>query len=113
MAFLARVVAGVAASTLRTAAVVVALSAAAVAVGVAVFDLRTAGALALYFTLWWTLLFAVLPFGMSRQAEAVEVLGSDPGAPSAPRLREKAVWTTLVAGAFFIAASWALPLVGL
>ena len=39
--------------------------------------------------------------------------GTEPGAPSEPRLREKALWTTLVAGSVLIAAAWLLPLAGL
>jgi methylmalonyl-CoA/ethylmalonyl-CoA epimerase len=51
----------------------------------------------LYLTLWWTLLFLALPFGSRSQASSGEVTeGTDPGAPSAPLLREKAIWTTLM-----------------
>lgn len=95
-------------------ALVVAVSGAAVAVGVVAFGLATPLAMALYFTLWWTLLFLVLPFSARSQAEAGEVAeGTDPGAPSAPLLREKAIWTTLVAAPVFVVVSWALPFAGL
>jgi predicted secreted protein len=104
----------IAASVAATLAVVVAVSAAAIAVSVAVFGLRAPGAAALYFIVWWTLLFAILPFAVRSQAESGEVsAGTDPGAPSAPMLREKAIWTTLAASAAFIGVSWALPLAGL
>lgn len=44
-------------------------------------------ALALFLTIWWTLIFAVLPFGARSQLDAGEVApGTDPGAPAAPRL---------------------------
>ena len=37
---------------------------------------------ALYFILWWVVLFAVLPFGVRSQDESGEVeAGTDPGAP--------------------------------
>jgi predicted secreted protein len=59
-------------------------------------------ALAIYFIVWWLVLFAVLPFGVRSQQERGEVTpGSDPGAPAIPRLARKLVWTTIVAGIFF------------
>lgn len=41
---------------------------------------------------WWTVLFAVLPWGVRRQADPVN--GSDAGAPENPMLLKKALWTT-------------------
>ena len=59
-------------------------------------------AIAVYFTMWWTVLFAVLPFGVRSQQESGEVVpGSEPGAPVAPFLVKKAVWTTLAAAVLF------------
>lgn len=59
-------------------------------------------AVAVYFTMWWTVLFAVLPFGIRSQHEAGEVVpGSEPGAPAAPFLLRKALWTTLVSAVLF------------
>jgi len=50
----------------------------------------------IYFVLWWIVLFAVLPIGTRSQEEAGEIVpGSDPGAPAAPRLVMKAIWTTI------------------
>jgi predicted secreted protein len=65
-------------------------------------------ALAIYFLIWWVVLFAVLPFGVRSQHESGEVVaGSDPGAPATPRLRIKLIWTTgvatLVFGLFYTA----------
>lgn len=58
--------------------------------------------LAIYFILWWVVLFAVLPFGVRSQQESGEVApGSDPGAPALPRLLRKLVWTTIVSGVVF------------
>ena len=99
-----RVVKRVADSTAATILIVVALSAAAVALTVRLFGLTVAGAIALYFVIWWTFIFAVLPFGVRSQAEHGEVpAGTEPGAPVAPALREKALWTTLVAACVLIA----------
>ena len=58
--------------------------------------------LAIYFIVWWTVLFAVLPWGIRSQLESGEVVpGSDPGAPALPNLRSKLFWTTVVATVTF------------
>ena len=58
-----------------------------------------ANALAVYFLVWWLVLFAVLPWGVRSQEEHGEISpGSDPGAPAIPRLWLKLLWTTLVSG---------------
>lgn len=58
--------------------------------------------IAVYFTIWWTVLFAILPFGVrSVHEEGVTVPGSDPGAPVNPRLAMKALWTTIVSSVVF------------
>ena len=92
-------------STPLTLAAIAGLVAAAVAVAVKGFALTVFGALALYFVLWWTFLFAVLPLGNATEADPERVVpGQDPGAPALPRLRLKALLTTLIAvGAFFLA----------
>lgn len=60
--------------------------------------MRFGSLFAIYFVVWWIMLFAVLPFGVKSQAESGEVVpGSEPGAPVAPRLWAKAAWTSLVA----------------
>ncbi len=52
-------------------------------------------AVVLFLTIWFVVLFAVLPFGIRSQHEAGDyVPGTDPGAPVEPRLFIKAVWTT-------------------
>ena len=44
-------------------------------------------AIAIYFLIWWVVLFAVLPWGVRSQEEAGEVVpGTDPGAPAAPKV---------------------------
>ena len=62
-----------------------------------------ATAAAIYFIIWWVVLFAVLPFGVRNAAEegvAVEA-GHDPGAPTIPALKAKLIWTTIVASIVF------------
>jgi predicted secreted protein len=103
-----------AASFWTTAAVVVAVSVLAISIVVMAFELRVSGGTALFFIIWWTLLFAVLPFGIRSQVEAGEVVrGREPGAPAAPALREKALWTTFVAAVVLVIVAAALPLSGL
>ena len=61
-----------------------------------------ATAIAIYFIIWWVVLFAVLPWGVRSQHEGGAVApGSDPGAPAVPRLKRKLVWTTIVAAVVF------------
>jgi predicted secreted protein len=61
-------------------------------------------AIAIFITVWFTVLFAVLPFGVRSQNEAGDfVTGTDPGAPVAPRLLVKALWTTVISVAVFAA----------
>jgi predicted secreted protein len=62
--------------------------------------------LAIYFVVWWTILFAVLPWGMRTQEEEGEViLGTAASAPARPRLIAKAFWTSIVA-AVIVAMFW-------
>jgi predicted secreted protein len=60
------------------------------------------GGLAVYFVIWWIVLFAVLPFGVSSQAESGDVAeGTEPGAPVVPGLIKKALITSVIAAAVF------------
>jgi len=61
-------------------------------------------AAAIFFLIWWVVLFAVLPWGVRSQHEAGEIAeGTDPGAPAVPNLRRKLLWTTLVSVVVFAA----------
>jgi predicted secreted protein len=65
-----------------------------------------ATAVAIYFIIWWVVLFAVLPWGVRSQEEGGDIVsGSDPGAPVVPRLWWKLLWTTVVAGVIFAVAA--------
>jgi len=61
-------------------------------------------AVAIYLTLWWTVLFAVLPLGVQSHAEAGIDLGDggDPGAPVNPNLKRKFITTTWVSAVLFM-----------
>ena len=59
-------------------------------------------AIAIYFIIWWVVLFTVLPWGVHSQHESGEVApGTDPGAPAAHRIWTKLIWTTVIAGVVF------------
>ena len=61
-------------------------------------------AIAIYFIIWWIVLFAILPFGVQNAHEAGETTleGNDPAAPVKPNLGKKAIITTFVAGVIFV-----------
>lgn len=60
-------------------------------------------AFAIYATIWWTVLFAVLPFGVVSHSEAGidKGDGGDPGAPVDPKLKKKFITTTWVSAVVF------------
>ena len=52
---------------------------------------------AMYFIIWWTVLFAVLPFSLRTQDDAGEsVLGTHSSAPRGPHLLRAMLRTTVV-----------------
>jgi predicted secreted protein len=66
------------------------------------FPVSVATALAIYFVIWWVVLFAVLPFGVRSQEESGAISpGTDPGAPILANLWRKLVWTTIAASVVF------------
>ena len=65
-------------------------------------------ALAIYFVVWWLVLFVTLPFGVRSQHEDGEgAPGTDPGAPIMARMGRKLIWTTLISAVIFAVAMWA------
>lgn len=62
-------------------------------------------AAAIYFILWWVVLFAVLPFSLRTQDEADDVtIGTVKSAPRGPHVLRAAVRTTIVATTLFATA---------
>jgi predicted secreted protein len=57
--------------------------------------------LMVYLVIWWTILFAVLPIGVRRVENPGR--GQDHGAPEVPLLLRKAIITSLVAAALWLA----------
>jgi predicted secreted protein len=65
--------------------------------------------ISIYLVVWWTVLFAVLPIGVTSHHEAGLNLGDggDPGAPVDPKLKRKFLTTTWVSAIIF-AIFWVL-----
>ena len=69
-------------------------------------------AFAIYFVMWWIVLFVTLPFGVRSQHEDGEgggqmAPGTDPGAPVMARMGRKLIWTTILSAVIFAIAMWA------
>ena len=66
-------------------------------------------AIAVYLTIWWTVLFAVLPLGVTSHHEAgiAPPPGCDPGSPVKPNLVRKFITTSWVAAIVF-AVVWVI-----
>jgi predicted secreted protein len=60
--------------------------------------------IAIYLTIWWTVLFAVLPLGVTSHHEAGLNLGDggDPAAPVDPKLKRKFITTTWISAVVFL-----------
>ena len=56
-----------------------------------------------YLITWWTLLFAVLPWGVERHAHTEDTqLGNVTSAPKNPRLRQKFIITTVLSAVIWV-----------
>jgi predicted secreted protein len=63
---------------------------------------------ATFFIIWWTMLFAILPFGVRSQHEADSMVpGTDPGAPVRARLGLKILVNTVIAVILWAIVNWA------
>jgi predicted secreted protein len=63
---------------------------------------------AIYFVVWWLVLFLTLPFGVRSQHEDGEgAPGTDPGAPVLTRMGSKLIWTTIISAVMFAIGMWA------
>jgi predicted secreted protein len=53
--------------------------------------------IAVFFVLWWLLLFVILPLDIKGQHEDGDVVkGTEPGAPSQPFIKRKIIQTTIL-----------------
>jgi len=57
---------------------------------------------AIYIVCWWVVLFAVLPLGMSQQAQERPTDGGQWGAPVNPQLKKKFITTSWVAALLWL-----------
>ncbi len=59
---------------------------------------------AIFMTIWWTVLFTILPLGVVTHAEAGidKGDGGDPGAPVDPKLKKKFFTTTWIAAVIWV-----------
>jgi predicted secreted protein len=71
--------------------------------------MRYATGFAIYFVIWWLVLFVTLPWGAhSPHEKGEEVLpGHAPSAPLRPMLVRKMLATTVISAAIFAAYWWA------
>jgi predicted secreted protein len=72
--------------------------------------MKWTSALAIYFIIWWLVLFVVLPLRVKNAAETGEAVeeGNDAGAPVAHGLKWKAGVTTVLATIVFALVYWLL-----
>ena len=64
------------------------------------------GGLVMFATLWFLVMFLLLPWGHQSQEEAGHVVpGTPAGAPVRPRLGRKAIWATIIS-ALLVGAIW-------
>jgi len=60
---------------------------------------------AIYFVMWWIVLFVTLPFGVRSQHEdGAGAPGTDPGAPVVAGMGRKLIWTTVLSAVIFVAS---------
>ncbi|WP_207537043.1 DUF1467 family protein [Sabulicella rubraurantiaca] len=55
-----------------------------------------------YSLIWWTLLFCILPIGVNPEEGSLEE-GGWRGAPAAPQLGRKIIWTTILSAVIWLA----------
>lgn len=57
--------------------------------------------IAVYFMLWWVVIFAVLPFGGNKPPEDIEE-GHATSAPANPRIKQKFIATTIISAVLWV-----------
>ncbi|WP_341760142.1 DUF1467 family protein [Candidatus Endowatersipora endosymbiont of Watersipora subatra] len=65
-------------------------------------DMNIVTGIAIYFIIWWLLLFIILPFRASSQLKQGHVVrGTDPAAPVNPQILKRILCNTIVSGFIF------------
>jgi predicted secreted protein len=68
---------------------------------------------AIYFIIWWLVIFMILPFGIRTQADEGDItLGTAPSAPIRPMLVRKAIVTSIVSAILLFAFWYAYVVMG-
>ncbi len=58
--------------------------------------------IAIYFIIWWVMIFITLPFRMRPQFETGDVVeGTEQAAPAKPQLMRRMIWNTILSGVVF------------
>ena len=58
--------------------------------------------IAIYFIIWWMVLFVSLPFRMKPQFEEGPVVdGTEAAAPANPKMLKRMLWNTVISGVVF------------
>ena len=69
--------------------------------------------LAIYFIIWWTVLFAILPIGLRSQADDNDIVDGTPAsAPSHFSFGKTALWTSAVSLLVFALFYWVTEILG-
>ncbi|MBZ9935099.1 DUF1467 family protein [Mesorhizobium sp. BR1-1-16] len=75
--------------------------------------MRIYSLIAIYFIIWWLVIFTILPFGIRTQEEEGEVtLGTTPSAPWKPMLVRKAIITSIVSAILMVGLWYAYNVLG-
>jgi predicted secreted protein len=69
--------------------------------------------LAVYFIIWWVVIFAVLPWGVTSVGDHEVVKGQERGAPRNPKILTKMAVTTVVAAAIWAIVYWIIEYSGI
>jgi predicted secreted protein len=69
--------------------------------------------LAIFFIIWWTVLFAILPLGLRTQDDEGDVtLGTTSSAPRGPHMLRAVIRTTVVSALVFLAFYFVTKVLG-
>ncbi|PRD41957.1 DUF1467 domain-containing protein [Phyllobacterium phragmitis] len=75
--------------------------------------MSVASGIAIYFIIWWTMLFALLPVGVRTQAEENDItLGTTASAPAQPRIWLAFFRTTIVSTIIFATYYYVTQILG-
>jgi predicted secreted protein len=69
--------------------------------------------IAVYFIIWWVVIFAVLPWGVTSAGDQEVVQGQERGAPRNPRILTKMAVTTVVAAVIWAIVYWIIEYSGI